>query len=141
MNALEIPESYRITEADNHQAWTVFGDRQKYLALSREEECVIDAFVDAGEIKQATGEWPTLGEIYAKWTQAKAEREHRRLASWLPNYRFSKKDLADYEEFLALEKSGPFMTFMGVVAHLKESTGTFPTVGEVRTHCANQQEA
>jgi hypothetical protein len=131
----------RITEAESQQAWLIFSDRKKYLSLSDEQTVMVDAFVDAGQIKHETGEWPTLAQVERKWMQEAAERERKRLASWQPNYRFTQKDLAEYQEFLALEKSGPFMTFMEVVAHLKESTGTFPTVGEVRAHREANQEA
>ncbi len=63
-----------------------------------------------------------------------AERERRRLASWQAHYRFTQKDLAEYRALLAREEFGPFIDFMGVVAQIKQSTGTFPNVAEVRAH-------
>jgi len=135
-----MSKEQRITEAEHHEAWAVFSDRNKYRSLSDEQTVMVDAFVDAGKIKQETGEWPTLAEVYDKWGREKAERERKRLRSWQTNYRFTEKDFVEYEALLAREQSGPLMAFMSVVAHLKESTGNFPTVGEVRAYCdANQK--
>jgi hypothetical protein len=135
-----MSKEQRITEAEYNEAWAVFSDRNKYLSLSDEQTVMVDAFVDAGKIKQETDEWPTLADVYEKWGREKAERERKRLRSWQTNYRFTEKDLAEYEALLAREESGPFMVFMSVAAQLKQSTGTFPTVGEVRAHCeANQK--
>jgi hypothetical protein len=131
----------RITEAEYNEAWAVFSDRNKYLSLSDEQTVMVDGFVDAGQIKQVTGDWPTLAEVYEKWGREKAERERKRLASWQAHYKFTAKDFAEYQALLAREESGPFMTFMSVAAHLKQSTGNFPTVGEVRAHCDANQKA
>jgi hypothetical protein len=131
----------RITEAEYNEAWAVFSDRNKYLSLSDEQTVMVDVFVDAGQIKHETGEWPTLAEVYEKWAREKAERERKRLASWQTNYRFTAKDLAEYEALLAREESGPFIIFMSVAAQLKQSTGTFPTVGEVRAYCDANKNA
>jgi hypothetical protein len=131
----------RITEAESKQAWLIFSDRAKYLSLSDEQTVMVDAYIAAGETFQDAGEWPTLSEVYAKWTQEKEERERRRLASWLPNYRFTENNLAEHQELLAREQSGPLVTFLGIVAHLKQSTGNFPTVAEVRAHCDANQKA
>jgi hypothetical protein len=125
----------KITEAEYNEALAVFSDRSKYLSLSDEQTVMVDAFVDAGQIKQETGEWPTLLQVEEKWLREKSERERKRLASWQPLYRFNEKDLAEYEALLAREEAGPFMDFMSVVAQLRQSTGNFPTVGEVRAHC------
>jgi hypothetical protein len=131
----------RIKEAEYNEAWAVFSDRNKYLSLSDEQTVMVDAFVDAGQIKQETGEWPTLADIYGKWAREKAERERKRLASWQTNYRFTEKDLAEYGALQASEESGPSMIFMSVAAQLKQSTGIFPTVGEVRAYCDANQKA
>jgi hypothetical protein len=130
----------RITEAESNEAWSIFADREKYLSLSKDEEVLVDAYVEARQIKQASGEFPTLAEVIEKWSREKAEQERTRLRSWQAHYRFNAKDIVEYEALLAREESGPFMTFMSVVAHLKVSTGNFPTVGEVRSYCdANQK--
>jgi hypothetical protein len=131
----------RITEAESIQAWMIFSDRNKYLSLSDEQTVMVDAFVEAGQIKQETGMWPTVAEVHEKWGRERAERERKRLASWQPNYRFTEKDLAEYRALLAREECGPMVTFMGVVAHLKESAGAFPTVSEVRAHFEANQKA
>ena len=62
----------RITEKQCQEAWSIFADREKYFSLSKDEECLVDAYVTAGEMKQANGEWPTLQEVADKW-QREAE--------------------------------------------------------------------
>src|SRR6266403_1349295 len=99
----------RITEAECNEALAVYSDREKYLSLSHEHTVMGDALVDAGKIKQETGEWPTLAQVEEKWMQEAAERERKRLASWQAHYRFTQKDFAEHEALLAREESGPFM--------------------------------
>ena len=72
--------AYRVTEKDCNEAWTVFANRDKYLSLSKDEQNLVDAFVDAGQIKQETGEWPTLSEVYEKWAREAEDRERKRNA-------------------------------------------------------------
>jgi hypothetical protein len=68
----------RITEAECNEAWAVFSDRNKYLSLSDEQTVMVDAFVDAGQIKQETGEWPTLAQVEEKWIRESEERARKR---------------------------------------------------------------
>ena len=128
-------KAYRVTAKDCEEAWRIFSSREKYLSLSKEEEILVDAFIAAGEMKQETGEWPTLLQVEEKWLKEKAERERKRLNSWQANYRFTAKDLAEYEALLAREESGPFVDFVLVVLQMKKETGDYPTVAEVRTRC------
>ena len=134
-------KAYRVTEKDCEEAWRIFADRDKYFSLSKEEEILVDAFIDAGQIKQETGEWPTLSQVEEKWLREKAERERKRLASWQPLYQFNERDLAEYEALLAREEFGPFADFVRVVVQMKKATGDFPTVQEVRAHCDANQKA
>jgi hypothetical protein len=137
-----MSKEQRIKEAESNEAWAVFSDRNKYLSLSDEQIVMVDAFVDAGQIKQETGEWPTLAEVYEKWGREKAERERKRVASWQDTGMTTEYDFTCYaERLVAGDDEGPFMTFMSVAAHLKQSTGNFPTVGEVRAHCEANQKA
>jgi hypothetical protein len=83
MKTFDIPESYRITEADNHEAWTIFADREKWFALVGEEgvtaeSSIVSAFIEAGHMKYKSGVWPTLGEVYEQWGREEAERERQR---------------------------------------------------------------
>jgi hypothetical protein len=75
MKTFDIPESYRITEADNHEAWAIFADKDKDLALSDEQRTIVDAFIKAGHMKHDSGQWPTLGEVYEKWRSEAEEQE------------------------------------------------------------------
>jgi len=68
----------RITEAESNEAWKIFADREKYFALSDEQTVMVDAFVEAGQMKHASGEWPTLGEVHEKWNREAQEREAKR---------------------------------------------------------------
>jgi len=135
-----IDKQHRVTEKEHQESLAVFSDRKKYLSLDKDEEILVDACITAGEMKQTTGEWPTLAQVEEKWLREKAERERRRLASWQAHYRFTQKDFTEYEALLAREEFGPFMDFMSVAVQMKKATGDFPTVQEVRARCdANQQ--
>ncbi len=78
MKASEIPESYRVTESDNDEAWKLFADRDKYFAASDEERNLVGAFMEAGHMKHKSGVWPTLGEVYEQWQHEEEERERQR---------------------------------------------------------------
>jgi hypothetical protein len=71
-------KAYRVTQRDCDEAWRLFSDREKYLALSKEEEILVDAFIAAGEMFQETGCWPTLGEVEQKWMKESEERARKR---------------------------------------------------------------
>ncbi len=69
---MNIPETYRITAKDCHEAWLIFADREKYIALSEEHEeqaNLVDVFIEAGHMKDKSGVWPTLGEVQERMTQ------------------------------------------------------------------------
>jgi hypothetical protein len=68
----------RITETECNEAWAVFSDREKYLSLSDEQTCMVEAFITAGQIFQETGAWPTLQDVEDKWQKEAAERAQKR---------------------------------------------------------------
>jgi len=70
----------RITEKQCQEAWSIFADREKYFSLSKDEECLVDAYITAGEMKDKTGEWPTLLQVEEKWTAESEERARKRNA-------------------------------------------------------------
>jgi hypothetical protein len=137
-----IPDAYQFTSEDIAWHWANF-DRcvtpnGPHPSVTQKELDFFNVTDEADRLSRIIKRLPTMLEL--KNYGAAAERERARLASWQPNYRFNQKDLVEYEALLAREEFGPFMDFMSVVAHLKESTGTFPTVGEVRANCdANKQ--
>jgi hypothetical protein len=73
-----IDKKHRVTQKECEEAWAIFADREKYLSLSDEEECLVDAYIAAGQIKQETGEWPTLQEVEDKWVRESEERARKR---------------------------------------------------------------
>ena len=75
-----IDRTHRVTQKECEEAWLIFSDRKKYLSLSSEEECLVDAFIAAGEIKQETGEWPTIAQVEEKWVRESEERARKRNA-------------------------------------------------------------
>jgi hypothetical protein len=76
MKTFDIPESYRITEADNDEAWKITADGfTKDDACTDEQHTIISAFIKAGEMKHKNGAWPTLGEVYEQWGAENEEQE------------------------------------------------------------------
>jgi hypothetical protein len=78
---MNIPESYRVTEKDCHEAWLIVADREKYIALAEEHEeqaNLVSAFIEAGQMKHSSGQWPTLGEVYEKWRSEEEKQERLR---------------------------------------------------------------
>ena len=73
-----IDKEHRVTPKECEEAWSIFADREKYLSLSDEEECLVDAYIAAGQMKQETGEWPTLAQVEERWMQKAAERARKR---------------------------------------------------------------
>jgi hypothetical protein len=61
----EIPDSYRVTEKDCHEAWALFANHDAYLALTNDQIAMVDALIKAGYMKNKSGVWPTLGEVWA----------------------------------------------------------------------------
>lgn len=78
MKASEIPESYHVTEKDKDEAWTLFADYDRYFAVSDEERDLVAAFMKAGHMKDKSGVWPTLGEVYEQWQSEVEERERQK---------------------------------------------------------------
>jgi hypothetical protein len=76
-----IDKTQRVSPKECEEAWLIFSDRDKYLALSDEEQSLVDAFIEAGHMKDKSGVWPTLGEVYEKWRSEAEERERKRLSS------------------------------------------------------------
>ena len=70
----------RVTEKQCQEAWSIFADREKYFSLSKDEEILVDAYVEAGQMKQVSGEWPTLQEVQDKWIAESEERARKRNA-------------------------------------------------------------
>jgi hypothetical protein len=68
----------RITENENREAWLIFSDRKKFLALSDEQSAMVEAYITAGQIKKDTGEWPTLQQVEDRWMQEADERARKR---------------------------------------------------------------
>jgi|HubBroStandDraft_3_1064219.scaffolds.fasta_scaffold450327_2 hypothetical protein len=73
-----MDKTQRVSPKDCEEAWSIFANREKYLSLSDEEMVMVDAFIAAGEIKESTGEWPTLFQVEHRWMQEKEERERKR---------------------------------------------------------------
>jgi hypothetical protein len=135
-----IPDAYQFTEEDIAWHWANF-DRcvtpnGPDPSVTQKELDFFNVVDEADRLSRIIKRLPTMLEL--KNYGAAAERERARLASWQPSYTFTQQDLAEHQEMIAREEFGPHADFMAAVAHLKESTGNFPTVLEVRTHCANQ---
>ena len=136
-----MSKEQRITEAEHHEAWAVFSDRSRYLSLSDEQTGMVDAFVDAGQIKQETGEWPTLQDVYDRWSREAEEYDRRWIRSYHGPHRLTEKDLAEYEALLlAGEKTDTRLTYMRAAIELKQSTGNCPTIDEVRVLWEAEEE-
>ena len=141
MKASEIPESYRITESDNHEAWTLFADRDKYFAVSDEERTLVAAFMEAGHMKRDSGQWPTLGEVYEKWQREAEVYDRRWIRSYHGPHRLTEKDIVEYEtKLLAGEGTATRLTYMRIAVQLKQSTGNLPTIDEVRVLWEAEEE-
>jgi hypothetical protein len=139
----EIPDAYQFTSEDIDWYWDNFhklGGLDTPKPEATEQELYFFNLVDqADRLSRFLKRMPTMGELRRWWHSEAEEHERRRLASWQPNYRFNEKDLVEYEALLARKDTGPFMNFMSVVAHLKQSTGNFPTVSEIRAEQEEQE--
>jgi hypothetical protein len=141
----QIPDAYQFTGEDLNWYWDNFekccGPNGPSPKATKKELDFFNLVDEAHRVSSILKHLPTMGELRLHWQSEREEQERRRLASWRPDYRFTAKDLSEYEMLLAREESGPFMNFMSVVAHLKQSTGNFPTVAEVRVYCDANQKA
>jgi len=133
----EVPDSYRFTDEDVAWYWDNFdkccGKNGASPEATKAELYFFNLVDEADRLSRIIKRLPTMLEL-KNYGQA-AERERRRLASWQAQYRFTQKDFTEYQALLVREEFGPFMDFMSVAAQLRQSTGNFPTVGEVRAHC------
>jgi hypothetical protein len=65
-----LPDNYRITEADCKEAGKLFWNKTTYVEVMEKRDyraTIVSAFVHAGKMKDKSGVWPTLGEVYADW--------------------------------------------------------------------------
>src|SRR6266850_8573994 len=123
----------RITEADCNEAWAVFSDPNKYQSLNEEQTIMVDAFMDAGQTKKESGEWPTLAEVYENWRRETEEYYRKWIRSYHGPHRLTEKDFVEYEaKLLAAEETDTRLTYMRAAIELKQATGTCPTIDEVR---------
>jgi hypothetical protein len=65
-----LPDNYRITEADCKEAGKLFWNKATYVEVMGKRDyraTLISAFVHAAKMKEKSGVWPTLGEVYTDW--------------------------------------------------------------------------
>jgi|SRR2546421_3496972 len=132
----EIPDAYQFTDEDVAWHWDNFSKcctpNGPSPEATKAELYFFNLVDEADRLSRIIKRLPTMLEL-KNYGQA-AERERQRLRSWLANYRFNDKDLAEYEALLAREEFGPFADFVRVVVQMKKATGDSPTVQEVRAH-------
>jgi hypothetical protein len=71
-------KQHKVTQKECEEAWSIFADKGKYLSLSDDETCMVEAFITAGHIKNETSEWPTLQQVEDRWMQEAEERARKR---------------------------------------------------------------
>jgi hypothetical protein len=124
----KLPLEYRPTLKDMDSGWKLMG---KYFAdeeLTEQEQYLADLLVDAHHIYTQTGKRPTVADVHAHWVKEAQERDLRRIFSWRGNLEFTEKYFTQF----ATEEPGPLFDFLNAAKTLKEKTGQYPTVGEVR---------
>jgi hypothetical protein len=131
-----LSPKYRITQEDFERGHKLF--RKEFAdgqTLTEQERYLQGLLLDAEQMHGKTGVYPTVQDVHDQWQQENHERERRRIASWQDGYTFTQHDF----DTLAEEESGPMFDFVSTAKNLKNSTGAFPTIGDVRTEMKKRQ--
>jgi hypothetical protein len=129
-----LQPDYRISEAESTEATKIWLNEQQYRAMSEEEREMIDVLMDADKL----GRWPvTVSEVHDHWKQENHESERRRIASWRSDYVFTERDFTA----LAEEDSGPMFEFVNTAKHLKDKSGLYPAVAQVRAEMKRNEKS
>jgi hypothetical protein len=135
-----LPDDYQFTKQDMEKHWELFPrcvtPSGPLPTVTQDEFDFYNLTDEADRLSRIIKRMPTMLEL--KNYNAGAQRERARLASWKATYVFNQKDLAEYQAMIAREEFGPMMVFMAAMATIRETTGNFPSVAEVRAYCANQ---